>query len=79
MLTYQHQNFKPVSADTWADFCSTFPCYGTERTIPGSDIPALVHIATNRPAKPWEITAPVGTIIGIVLYKNNTPQHFIRA
>ena len=79
MLTYQHQNFKPVSADTWADFCSTFPCYGTERTIPGSDISALVHIATNRPTKPWEITAPVGTIIGIVLYKNNTPQHFIRA
>lgn len=79
MLTYQNQSFKPVSADEWADYCSTFPCYGTERAMPESDTPALVHIATNRPAKSWEITAPTGTVLGIVIYKNNIPQHFIRA
>ena len=78
MLTFQNQTFKPVSADTWADYCSTFPCYAAERTMPESDIPALVVIATNRPTKPWELTAPVGTILGIVTYKNNTQQHFIR-
>lgn len=79
MLIFQNQNFKPVSADEWADYCTTFPCYATERALPESDSTALVHIATNRPPKAWEISAPAGTILGIVIYKHGIPQHFIRA